>query len=54
MRVADFKFLGVTIKEDLICNANTSILAKKVQQRLFYPWLLRKPRFSKKLLVDVY
>ena len=53
-RVAAFKFLGITIKEDLTWSANTTALVKKVQQRLYFLRLLKKNNLSEKLLVSFY
>lgn len=53
-RVADFKFLGVTIREDLTWSANTTALVKKAQQRLYFLRLLRRQQLSADLLVTFY
>lgn len=53
-RVAAFKFLGVTIEEDLTWSANTTALVKKAQQRMYFLRLLKKNHLCEKLLVSFY
>ncbi|KAK3538268.1 hypothetical protein QTP70_033525 [Hemibagrus guttatus] len=53
-RVADFRFLGVYIEEDLNWSVNTSELLKKAQQRLHFLRALRKNNITQRLLVSFY
>lgn len=50
-QVAECRFLGVTMKEDLIWSANTVALVRRAQQRLYLLRLLSKQQLSEKLLV---
>ncbi|XP_036072145.1 von Willebrand factor A domain-containing protein 5A [Oryzias melastigma] len=49
-RVDTFKFLGVTIQQDLTWSANTTALVKKAQQRLYFLGLLKKNNLDEELL----
>lgn len=40
--VAAFKFLGVTVEEDLTWSANTTALVKKAQERMYFLRLSKK------------
>ncbi|XP_062848890.1 signal peptide peptidase-like 2 [Trichomycterus rosablanca] len=53
-RVSSFKFLGTHISEDLSWTTNTSSLAKKAHQRLFFLRTLRKHHLSSAILVNFY
>ncbi len=53
-RVNDIKFLGVYIMKDLTWSINTSHLAKKAQQRLFFLRKTKQARLSTQLLVNFY
>uniref|UniRef100_A0A670YQE6 Death domain-containing protein n=1 Tax=Pseudonaja textilis TaxID=8673 RepID=A0A670YQE6_PSETE len=48
-QVGSFKFLGVTLKEDLTWDAHIAALVKRAQQRLDYLRLLRKQQLNEKL-----
>ncbi len=53
-RVADFRYLGVHIEENLTWSVNTSELLKKAQQRLYFLRILRKENITQRLLVSFY
>uniref|UniRef100_A0A3P9AUA1 Reverse transcriptase domain-containing protein n=1 Tax=Maylandia zebra TaxID=106582 RepID=A0A3P9AUA1_9CICH len=53
-RVADFRFLGVSIEGNLSWSVNTSELLKKTQQRLYFLRVLRKNNITQRLLVSFY
>ncbi len=53
-RVSSFKFLGVTITEDLTWSAHTDAVLKKAQQRLFFLRRLRKFGMSPHILHSFY
>nr|XP_060635214.1 spermatogenesis-associated protein 7-like [Anolis sagrei ordinatus] len=52
--VASFKFLGVTVKENLTLGTHTAVLVKRAQYRLYYLRLLRNQQLNEKLLVTFY
>lgn len=53
-RVAEFRFLGVTIDQGMTWSANTTALVKKAQQRIYFLRLLKKNNLSERLLVSFY
>ncbi|XP_041830687.1 uncharacterized protein LOC121632933 [Melanotaenia boesemani] len=53
-RVSSFKFLGIHISENLNWTTNTSSLAKKAHQRLFFLRTLKKHHLSSAILVNFY
>ena len=53
-RVKDFKFLGVTISEDLTWDSHTDHIVKKAQQRLYHLRRLRKFGMRPKILRSFY
>ncbi len=53
-QVSSFKFLGVTITEDLTWSAHTDAVLKKAQQRLFFLRRLRKFGMSPHILHSLY
>ncbi|KAL0199254.1 hypothetical protein M9458_007794, partial [Cirrhinus mrigala] len=53
-RVADFRFLGVHIEDNLSWSVNTAELLKKAQQRLYFLRTLRKNNITQRLLVSFY
>ncbi len=52
--VANFKFLGVHLSEDLSWTLNTSILIKKARQRLYFLRKLREAHLSPHILLNFY
>ncbi len=50
--VANFKFLGVHLSEDLSWTLNTSILIKKARQRLYFLRKLREAHLSSHILLN--
>ncbi|KAI5092222.1 gastrula zinc finger protein XlCGF28.1-like [Silurus meridionalis] len=52
--VSRFKFLGIHISADLSWTTNTSSLAKKAHQRLFFLRALKKNQLSSDILVNFY
>uniref|UniRef100_A0A8C7XT65 Alkylated DNA repair protein AlkB homologue 8 N-terminal domain-containing protein n=1 Tax=Oryzias sinensis TaxID=183150 RepID=A0A8C7XT65_9TELE len=53
-RVQTFKFLGITISDDLSWTANTTAIIKKSQQCLHFLRVLRKNKFNTNLLLTFY
>lgn len=53
-RVTHFKFLGVTITEDLSWGINTASAIGKAQQRLYYLRQLKRAGIPKQLMVNFY
>lgn len=53
-RVPSFKFLGLTVTEDLSWGINTTSAVGKAQQHLFYLWKLSRAKLPKQLLVNFY
>lgn len=53
-RVPSFKFLRLTVTEDLSWGINTNSAVGKAQQRLFYLRKLRRAKLPKQLLVNFY
>ncbi|XP_059808501.1 uncharacterized protein LOC132382385 [Hypanus sabinus] len=53
-RVSSFKILGIHIPEDLTWSLNSSILIKKVQQRLYFLWSIKKAHLCPRILTDFY
>ena len=53
-RVPSFKFLGVTLSEDLSWSANTTLAVGKAQKRLYFLRKLRSAKISKQLMVNFY
>ncbi len=52
--MGSLKFLGVTISKQLTWSANTSLLVKRAQQRLFFLRELKQAELPQKLLVNFY
>ncbi len=52
--VANFKFLGVHLSEDLSWTLNTSILIKKARQHLYFLRILREAHLSPHILLNFY
>lgn len=48
-----FKYLGVSISEDLSWSINTSSAVRKAQQRLYYSRKLRGAQIPKRLMVNL-
>lgn len=53
-KVPSYKFLGVTITEDLTWGDNTAGIVGKSQQRLYFLRRLRRANLPQKLLVNFY
>lgn len=53
-RVLAFRFLGISIAEDLSWRTNTSAVVKKAQQRLYFLRTLRRNHLQEHLLVSFY
>ncbi|KAI4904925.1 hypothetical protein NFI96_004658 [Prochilodus magdalenae] len=53
-QVTSFKFLGTHISSDLTWSLNSSVLVKKVQQRLYFFRSLKKVHLSPRILVNFY
>ena len=53
-RVKSFKFLGITISQDLKWELNIMALLKKAQQRLYFLRQLRKFRLSRTMMTQFY
>ncbi|MEL6802586.1 MAG: reverse transcriptase domain-containing protein, partial [Bacteroidota bacterium] len=53
-RVSSFKFLGVTVADDLSWTTNTTSAVKKAQQRLFYLRKLKWAKLPQQLMVNFY
>ncbi|KAI4896159.1 hypothetical protein NFI96_032373 [Prochilodus magdalenae] len=53
-QVTSFKFLGTHISSDLTWSLNSSVLVKKVQQRLYFLRSLKKFHLSPRILVNFY
>ncbi|KAM7373781.1 hypothetical protein PAMA_022061 [Pampus argenteus] len=53
-RVTNFRFLGVSIEDNLTWSANTSELLKKSQHRLYFLRTLRKSNITQRLLICFY
>ena len=53
-RVSNFKFLGVTLKDNLSWKINTKSAVGKAQQRLFYLRKLKWARLPRNLMVNFY
>ena len=52
--VKSYKFLGITISQDLKWELNIMALLKKAQQRLFFLRQLRKYRLSRAMMTQFY
>ena len=48
--MTSYKYLGVTITEQLYCSKNTKLLVKKGQQRLYFMRILRSSKVDKTIL----
>ena len=53
-RVSSFKFLGVTVADNLSWTTNTTSAVKKAQQRLFYLRKLKWAKLPQQLMVNFY
>ena len=53
-RVTNFKYLGVTISEDLTWTTHIDTVVKKARQRLFFLRRLRKFRLNRRILRNFY
>ncbi len=53
-RVTEFKFLGVTVSEDLSWGTNTASVVGKAQQRLYYLRKLKSAKIPRQLMVNFY
>uniref|UniRef100_A0A669F608 Reverse transcriptase domain-containing protein n=1 Tax=Oreochromis niloticus TaxID=8128 RepID=A0A669F608_ORENI len=53
-RVSSFKFLGVTVTEDLSWGNHTTLAVRKAQQRLYYLRRLRSAHIPRPLMLNFY
>ena len=53
-RVANFRYLGVTLSEDLTWTAHIDQVVKKARQRLYFFRRLRKYKLNRKILTNFY
>lgn len=53
-RVSEFKFLGVTVTEDLTWSTNITTAVGTAQQRLFYPRKLRSAKILQQHMINFY
>lgn len=54
MRVSSFKFLGVTVAEDLSWGSHIALAMRKAQQHLDYLRKLRSTHIPRPLMVNFY
>ncbi len=53
-RVTEFKFLRLTVSEDLSWSTNTASVVEKAQQRLYYLRKLKSAKIPRHLMVNFY
>ncbi len=53
-RVTEFKFLGVTVSEDLSWSTNTASVVGKAHQCLYYMRKLKRAKIHRQLMVNLY